>query len=73
VHVPCGDEGQFEFAAEALQLLESPAITSGRQQFDCNPELAGKERGEPACFVRVRLRSRQPQAQERGQGTGVRG
>ena len=66
VHVPGGDERQFEFATEVLQLREPPAITSGRQQLDGDPELAGKERGEPACLVRVGLRGGQPQAQERG-------
>ena len=66
VHVPCGDERQFEFTAEVLQLLESPAIAPGRQQLDGDPELPRKERGEPARSVGVGLRCGQPQAKQRG-------
>ncbi len=66
VRVPGRDERQFKFATEVLQLLEPPAIAARRQQFDRDPELAGEERGEPACFVSVGLRCGQPQAKERG-------
>ena len=66
VHVTGGGERQPEFATEILQLLEPPAIAPGRQQFDCDPELAWKERGEPAGFGRVGLRGGQPQAKQRG-------
>ncbi len=68
---PGGDERQVEFAAEVLQLLEPPAVAARRQQFDRNPQLAGKERGKPACCVGVGLRWRA--ATGKAEGLGDRG
>ena len=60
VHVARGDQRQVERLAELLQLPEPPAVVARGQQLDRDPQLPGKERGEPACSVGVGLGGGQP-------------
>ncbi len=67
VHVAGSHQRQVEFATELLERIEPAAIATRGEQFDRDPEPAGKHVGQPARFGRIRRRARKP---EREQASG---
>ena len=68
VHVASRHQWQAERPAEFLQRREPAAILPGGEQFDRDPQPAGKDRSEPGGLRGIGAGRGQPESQAGGSG-----